>query len=85
MKALLADERELDTPENRQLLKSLEAALLPRTRPRPEAWRRLIDDLINVRAANAKWHSPADDVRYWRVFNLGFDAVPALIKAAASL
>ncbi len=38
-------------------------------------------DLINVRNAK-KWHSQPDDVRYWRVFNLGFDlAVPALIKA----
>jgi hypothetical protein len=81
MKALLADERELDTPENRQLLKSLEAALLP-SKAKAGSMAALIDDLINVRAAK-KWHSQPDDVRYWRVFNLGFDAVPALIKALA--
>jgi len=74
MKTLLADERELDTPENRRLLKSLEAALLLHGNAKPGSVEALVDDLINVR------DTPYSDERFVRVLDLGFEAVPALLE-----
>ncbi len=73
MKALVADEPELDTPANRRLLHSLEAALVP-SRAAPGSVESIIDDLVN-----ARWNHESDD-RFARVLDLGFEAVPALLK-----
>lgn len=81
MKALLAGEPELNTPEHRGLLKSLEAALVP-SKAKPGSVESLIDDLVHAGGAGLNYDPasgrPADE-RFVRVFDLGFDAVPALL------
>jgi hypothetical protein len=79
MKALLADERELNTPERRQLLKSLEAALVPH-KAKPGSMEALIDDLINVRYRPEFFGMDPEDDRFMRVLDRGFEAVPALLQ-----
>lgn len=73
LKALLSDEPELDLPENKSLLRSLELALEPSSALQGTV-EAVIDDLINVRG-----HYLSDD-RYLRVLERGFDAVPALLE-----
>jgi hypothetical protein len=70
---LLTDESELDTPENRHVVTSLEAALAPRT-ARPGSIEALVDDLINARSAHISEPCVA------RILDLGFDAVPVLLN-----
>src|SRR5262249_28884772 len=76
MKALLADEKGLDTTENRALVKSLEAALAP-SKSKPGSVEALIDDLVN---AHYTQFGGERDAPTLRLMDLGFDAVPALLE-----
>jgi hypothetical protein len=81
MKALLNDEPDLGIPEHRALLKSLDAALVPgKGKPGSVEW--LIDDLVNVNGIYERygWFDGFSDPRFAQVFDLGFEAVPALIE-----
>lgn len=74
MKSLLAAEPQLNTEDNRALLTSLEAALVP-SKTKPGTVERMIDDLTEM---SDRWHT--DDPRYLRLAQMGFDAVPSLIE-----
>jgi hypothetical protein len=76
MKALLADEPALDTPENRSLFKSLELALVP-SKAKPGSVESLIDDLMNARRSH---YSDTSDECLRNVLDRGFDAVPELLE-----
>ena len=77
MKALLAVEPQLNTEVNRELLKSLEAALVPSTARRGSV-ERMIDDLTET--CNTRRQGDEDDPRYSRLGQKGFAVVPALIE-----
>jgi len=77
IKALLAAEPKLNTEGNRAILKALEAALVPST-AKPGTVERLIDDLTDM-CNSGRRHDEADP-RYTRVADMGFAAVPALLK-----
>lgn len=77
MKALLAAEPRLNTEVNRELLKSLEAALVP-SKAKPGSVERLIDDLTEM--CNTERRDDEADPRYSRLAHMGFAAVPALIE-----
>jgi hypothetical protein len=77
-RTLIAAERELATKENRELLVSLEASLVP-SGAKPGSVAAMIDDLIQVKN-NLTLADPVDDPRCLRVLEMGFTAVPELIK-----
>jgi hypothetical protein len=82
LKTILEDDEELNTKENRALLKSLEAALVP-SKAKPGSSEALIDALINLRKPQLYSQSAAIvqyDPLYLRIIEQGFDAVPALIE-----
>ena len=63
---------------NRALLKSLDLALVP-SKAKPGSLEALIDDLVDYAANTGTLGSYPREDRYWRIAELGFDAVPALI------
>lgn len=69
----------LNTEQNRALLKSLDLALVP-SKARPGTVEALIDDLVDydADAGTLGWFERSD--QYWRLAELGFEAVPALIS-----
>jgi hypothetical protein len=79
LKELLKRDPNLDTVPNRALLKSLELALVP-SKAKPGSAEALIDALVDYHiqygTLGPSW--PVD--AYWRIVDLGFDAVPALIE-----
>lgn len=77
MKTVLAAEPRLNTERSRELLKSLEAALVP-SNAKPGSVERLIDELTDV--CNTGLKRGEADPRYSCLANLGFAAVPALIE-----
>jgi len=74
--ALIALSKEIDTYENRALLKSLDAALVP-SKAKPGSIEAMIDDLVDV---SSLWFHSNPDPRYMRVNDAGFEAVPELIE-----
>src|SRR5262249_9345227 len=79
MKALLAREPLLESEENQALLKSLEAALVPR-RAKFGSIEAAIDDLVELSLEPREYRHRFLDPRYGRLAEMGFDAVPALIE-----
>ena len=77
MKAILAAEPTLSTRGSKELLKSLEAALVPST-AKAGSVDRLIDDLTEMCNTGLKYNET--DPRYTRLANEGFAAVPALLE-----
>jgi hypothetical protein len=82
LKELLARYADLDTAPNRALLKSLELALVP-SKSKPGSVEALIDALVDYHTVYGTFDAlaplmPVD--AYWRIAELGFDAVPALIE-----
>jgi hypothetical protein len=79
LRALRAADGALDTEENRELLASLEAALVP-SKARPGTIEAMIDDLIQERNT---WYEPTEGAPQMppskRLFEQGFAAVPHLI------
>jgi hypothetical protein len=77
--ALIEVASELDTSENRALLKSLDAALVPST-AKPGSIEALIDQAVDVSSLNLDFFADDPDPRYLRLIEAGFEAVPALIE-----
>lgn len=78
MAELIKKEKELDTPHNRALLKSLELALVP-SKAKEGSVEALIDDLINLEADFSENGMRDKEERCEKILRLGYDAVPALI------
>jgi hypothetical protein len=76
LRALATAEQRFDRDEDADLMKALEAALVP-SHSRPGSIDALIDDLLDVTNLPGQ---PFVDPRYQRVVELGFTAVPGLIK-----
>jgi hypothetical protein len=79
LETLLAQEKALDTEENRDLLKSLRAALVP-SKARPGTIAALIDELIPCQSTNLGYWDHPTDPRYLKLVDKGFEAVPDLIE-----
>jgi hypothetical protein len=80
LKRLLAAVKKLATPYRRNLLKSLELALVP-SKARPGSVPALIDDLVHVCSTNIPDRGIDEfDPRYLKLVDLGFAAVPYLIE-----
>ncbi|HKI31086.1 MAG TPA: hypothetical protein VKA46_04420, partial [Gemmataceae bacterium] len=79
LKELIARDNEMDTEGSRAFLKSLELALVP-SKAKPGSIEALIDDLVDYGADTERVGLFETEVRYLRIAELGFDAVPALIK-----
>jgi hypothetical protein len=80
LKALIKQDKELDTERNQELLKLLDQTLVP-TKAKAGTVDALIDDLVNYTGNviyDHDWVFKPDD-RFSRVARLGFAAVPALI------
>jgi len=79
LKELIGRDNDLDTVPNRALLKSLELALVP-SKAKPGSVEAQIDGLVDyvVNTGTIGLFEPDD--HYWRLAELGFDAVPALIE-----
>jgi hypothetical protein len=79
LKELIGKDKDLDTEPNRALLKSLELALVP-SKAKPGSIEALIDGLVDYTAntGTIPFFEPED--QYWRIAELGFDAVPALLE-----
>ena len=80
LKALAVEDETFRAPEFGELLQSLELTIAPRTH-KPGTIEALIDDLTEY------WDDPyslvpkpAESASYWKLAELGFDAVPALIE-----
>ena len=76
MKSLLKQEQALDNHENRGILKSLEASLIP-SKAVPGSMESLIDGLMDIRVCN---FSNVVDDRCGCILDIGFEAVPILLK-----
>lgn len=80
LKYLIQQAEELNTKENRALLKSLDLALLPR-KGKPGSIDALIDDMVDCCSnGQTTFAQLQSDDRYWKVAGLGFRAVPSLIE-----
>ncbi len=79
LKALLRESKELDSESNRALLHSLELALVP-SKAKPGTVKALIDDLVDYDTGVGMGTPMTNGDRYWRLANVGFDAVPELIE-----
>ena len=73
LRELAKVEPELLTPRNKWTLECLEKTLIPR-KSKPGSVEALIDDLTD------HWVDEWTDGAYWKLVELGFDAVPALIE-----
>ncbi|MGE3804739.1 MAG: hypothetical protein AB7K24_08720 [Gemmataceae bacterium] len=82
MHTLIARDRSLDTKENRELLVSLDKALVP-SQARPGSVEAMIDDLVNDHTSVSEFKRfmlIGDDERHERLRRQGFDAIPLLIN-----
>jgi hypothetical protein len=81
LKALAVEDEELQTPDAQKMLRSLELTVAPR-KSKPGTVESLIDDLTEY------WDAPnwsffpisPEPSSYWKLVELGFDAVPNLIE-----
>jgi len=80
MKSLLHTEPRLNKKHNRALLESLEAALVP-SKAKPGTVEAMIDDLVEM-CSQSRSLTAHDELapKYLRLAELGFKAVPELIK-----
>jgi hypothetical protein len=78
LRGLRATWDHLDTTENRTLLKSLDAALVP-SKARPGSVEALIDDLIDEPSPSLEVKPGRPLTSYQKLAALGFTAVPALL------
>jgi hypothetical protein len=69
---------ELGSKENRGLLESLDAALVP-SKAKPGSIEAKIDALLDVASTSLAFDGEEPDPRYLRLIETGFEAVPALI------
>ncbi len=76
---LIGKDKDLDTERNRALLRSLELALVP-SKAKPGSVEALIDDLVDFTRYTQPFDRSEPEDQYWRLVELGFDAVPALIE-----
>jgi hypothetical protein len=76
LKELIGKDQALDDEDNRALLKSLELALVP-SKAKAGSVEALIDDLVDYTSGIGA--SP-NEKSYWRLVDLGFEAVPGLIE-----
>jgi hypothetical protein len=78
---LIGQDKELDNERNRALLHSLDLALVP-SKAKPGSVEVLIDDLVDYHCGSVgpflSYHS--DNEKVWRIADLGFDAIPALLE-----
>jgi hypothetical protein len=79
LKELIGQDKELDTEVNRALLKSLDLALVP-SKAKPGSVEALIDGLVDYAADTGTLGAFEPEDQYWRLAEMGFDAVPALIE-----
>ncbi len=79
LKELMKRDPELDDEGSRELLRSLELALVPST-AKPGSAEALIDALVDYHAKTGKASFSQPAPAYWRIAERGFDAVPALIE-----
>jgi hypothetical protein len=79
MHVLIAIDKDLNTPDKKALLKSLDAALVP-SKAKPGSIEALIDSLVDVRSTDLRFNDTKSDPRYLRLVKVGFEAVPELIK-----
>jgi hypothetical protein len=82
--ALVKEEPSLLTPRREKLLDQLELTVAPR-KSKPGSAEALIDELTEYFTENPNgpfmgWEAPKDPASYWKLAELGFDAVPALIE-----
>src|SRR4029079_12483025 len=82
--AIVKEEPSLLTPGMKELLCQLELTVATR-KSKPGSFEALIDDLTEYFTENANgpftgWEPPKDPASYWKLAELGFDAVPALIE-----
>lgn len=75
---LIRKDKELDTDHHRVLLKSLDLALVP-SKAKPGSIEALIDGLVDYSADTGTIGVFERQDSYWRIAQLGFDAVPTLI------
>src|SRR5262249_11130850 len=78
LKELIRQHKDLDTQDNRTLLRSLDLALLPR-KGKPGTVEALIEELVDCCADMETGEGFEREEHYLRIVRLGFDAVPALI------
>ncbi len=79
LRQLIALDGKLNTGENKALVRSLDLALLP-SAAKPGSIEALIDDLVNYGSPKlSEWAFEDVDHRFWRIAELGLEAVPALI------
>ncbi len=80
LRELIRRDKDLDTEKNRALLKSLELALVSSKAKRGSV-EAIIDGLLDFDSSTWGWSGERkDDNPYWRLVDLGLDAVPALIE-----
>lgn len=82
--ALAKEEPSLLTPHSKQFLHQLELTVAP-PKSKPGSAEALIDDLTEYFTENPNgpfmgWQPPKNPASYWKLAELGFDAVPALIE-----
>ena len=77
IKSIFASEMTLNTPDNRALLGSLEAALVP-SKAKPGTVKRMIDDLTEMTNAGLRYDE--SESRFSRLSHMGFAAIPGLIE-----
>src|SRR5262249_55929821 len=79
MHVLIAIDKDLNTPDKKALLNSLDAALVP-SKAKPGSIEALIDALVGVRSTDLPLDDKNTDPRYLGLVKAGFEAVPELIK-----
>jgi hypothetical protein len=82
--ALVKEEPGLLTPETKDLLRQIGSTFAPR-KSKPGSVESLIDGLTGYFTENGNgpftgWEAPKDPASYWKLAELGFDAVPTLIE-----
>jgi hypothetical protein len=78
MHVLIRTDADVDTWENRALLKSLDLALVP-SKSKPGSIEAIIDALVNASSIYV-WSDDKPDSSFARLAEKGFEAVPALIE-----
>jgi hypothetical protein len=79
LKELIGKAKTFDTEPNRALLRSLELSLVP-SRAKPGSVAALIDSLVDYTNYTEALDPIESEDPYWRLAELGFDAVPALME-----
>lgn len=76
--AIRAESKDFQTPRTDQFLAQVKLTLAPRT-AKPGSVEALIDELTEY-CSDPFESKPRDEASYWKLAEMGFDAVPALIK-----